>query len=73
MGTHLRLTLATLLLMLASGICFAQDAKTIAAERDFQRYDGNKRLRTEPNTYPQLTLKHGKNREGVIEARFSKR
>jgi len=31
-----------------------------------------KRLRTEPATYPQLTLKHGKNREGVIEARFSR-
>ena len=41
MGTHLRLTLATLLLMLASGVCLAQDAKTTAAERDFQRFDGN--------------------------------
>ena len=41
MGAHLKLTLATLLLVLAAGICFAQDAKTTAAERDFQRFDGN--------------------------------
>jgi adenylate cyclase class 2 len=46
------------------------------AEQDIRRIEKElaiKRLRTEPNTYPQLTLKHGKNQEGVIEARFSKR
>ncbi|HKB67286.1 MAG TPA: class IV adenylate cyclase [Pyrinomonadaceae bacterium] len=46
------------------------------AEHDIRRIESElaiKRLRTEPSTYPQLTLKHGKNREGVIEARFSKR
>jgi predicted adenylyl cyclase CyaB len=31
-----------------------------------------KRLRSEPATYPQLTLKHGTDYGGVIEARFSK-
>jgi hypothetical protein len=41
MRNHLRLTLSTLLLMLAAGICLAQDARTIAAEQDFQRFDGN--------------------------------
>lgn len=41
--------------------------------RNIERELAIKRLRTEPATYPQLTLKHGKNREGVIEARFSKR
>lgn len=29
-----------------------------------------KRLRAEPATYPQLTLKKGTNRDGIIEARF---
>ena len=46
------------------------------AEQDIRNIESKlaiKRLRTEPDTYPQLTLKHGKNREGVIEARFSKR
>jgi adenylate cyclase class 2 len=32
-----------------------------------------KRLRTEPATYPQLTLKHGIDYGGVIEARFRKK
>ncbi|MGH9875685.1 MAG: class IV adenylate cyclase [Pyrinomonadaceae bacterium] len=41
--------------------------------RDIESKLAIKRLRTEPATYPQLTLKHGKNREGMIEARFSKR
>ena len=43
------------------------------AEQDIRNIESElaiKRLRTEPATYPQLTLKHGKNREGVIEARF---
>ena len=46
------------------------------AEQDIRNIESElaiKRLRTEPATYPQLTLKHGKDREGVIEARFSKR
>src|SRR6185295_12267217 len=46
------------------------------AEHDIRRIESElaiKRLRTEPKTYPQLTLKHGKNLEGVIEARFSKK
>jgi adenylate cyclase class 2 len=46
------------------------------AEQDIRNIESKlaiKRLRTEPNSYPQLTLKHGKNRDGVIEARFSKR
>ena len=45
------------------------------AEQDIRRIEtelGIKRLRTEPNTYPQLTLKHGKHHDGVIEARFSR-
>src|SRR6185503_14420804 len=29
-----------------------------------------KRLRAESATYPQLTMQHGKNQDGVIEARF---
>src|SRR6185369_15651450 len=41
MGSQLRLTISTLLLVLAFGVCLAQDAKTSAAERDFQRFDGN--------------------------------
>jgi adenylate cyclase, class 2 len=32
-----------------------------------------KRLRSELATYPQLTLKHGKQRDGVVEARFPKK
>src|SRR6266508_2642233 len=43
------------------------------AEQDIRKIENElaiKGLRTELNTYPQLTLKHGKNREGVIEARF---
>lgn len=31
-----------------------------------------KRLRAEPATYPKLTLKHGKDCDGVIESRFRK-
>lgn len=45
------------------------------AEQDIRRIESElaiKRLRTEPSTYPQLTLKHGKNHEGVIEARFTR-
>ena len=30
-----------------------------------------KGLRTEHATYPQLTLKHGKNSDGIVEARFT--
>jgi|SRR6185437_9924919 len=41
MGAHLKLNLAAVLIMLAAGICCAQDAETAAAERDFQRFDGN--------------------------------
>ncbi len=32
-----------------------------------------KRLRTESATYPQLTLTHGKKRDGIVEARFRQR
>jgi len=32
-----------------------------------------KRLRTEMATYPQLTLKHGTDCDGVVEARFPDR
>jgi tRNA_anti-like len=42
MEKRFRLALETLLLILAlAGISSAQDAKTIAAERDFQRFDSN--------------------------------
>lgn len=42
MGKRIRITLPTLLLMLAlASMCSAQNAKTSAAERDFQRFDGN--------------------------------
>ena len=43
------------------------------AEQEIRRIETEltiKGLRTEPDTYPQLTLKHGRNHEGVIEARF---
>ena len=40
--------------------------------RDIESKLAIKRLRTEPATYPQLALKHGKNHDGLIEARFSK-
>jgi len=43
------------------------------AEQEIRRIESEltiKGLRTEPDTYPQLTLKHGRNHEGVIEARF---
>jgi adenylate cyclase class 2 len=43
----------------------AQDIRRIESELAI------KRLRTEPNTYPQLTLKYGTNHDGVIEARFN--
>jgi adenylate cyclase class 2 len=39
--------------------------------RDVESKLGIKRLRTEMNTYPQLTLKHGTDCGGVIEARFT--
>lgn len=32
-----------------------------------------KRLRTEAASYPRLTLKHGTNRDGVVESRFRKK
>ncbi|HEV7683545.1 MAG TPA: class IV adenylate cyclase [Pyrinomonadaceae bacterium] len=38
--------------------------------RDIESKLAIKRLRTEPATYPQLTAKKGKNRDGVIESRF---
>ena len=38
--------------------------------RDIESKLAVKRLRTEPATYPQLTLKHGIDYDGVIEARF---
>jgi adenylate cyclase class 2 len=38
--------------------------------RDIESRLAIKRLRTEPATYPQLTAKKGKNRDGVIESRF---
>lgn len=42
MAKLVRLTTPTVLLMLAlAGICLAQDSRTSAAERDFQRFDGN--------------------------------
>jgi adenylate cyclase class 2 len=40
--------------------------------RDIESKLAIKRLRTEPATYPKLTLKHGKDYDGVIEARFKK-
>lgn len=41
--------------------------------RDIESKLAIKRLRTEAATYPQLTLKHGKDYGGVIEARFPER
>ena len=38
--------------------------------RDIESKLGMKRLRTEPATYPQLTLKHGTDCDGVTESRF---
>lgn len=38
--------------------------------RDVESKLAIKRLRTEHATYPQLTLKHGKDHDGVIESRF---
>lgn len=38
--------------------------------RDVESKLGIKRLRTEPATYPQLSLKHGIDHGGVIESRF---
>jgi adenylate cyclase class 2 len=38
--------------------------------RDIESKLAIKRLRSEPDTYPQLTVKKGRNRDGVIEARF---
>jgi len=39
--------------------------------RDVESKLAIKRLRTEMNTYPQLTRKHGRDCDGVIEARFA--
>ncbi|MEP6819655.1 MAG: class IV adenylate cyclase [bacterium] len=41
--------------------------------RDIESKLAIKRLRSEPATYPQLTAQKGKNRDGVIEARFPAR
>ncbi len=41
-----------------------------ASIRDVESKLAIKRLRTEHATYPQLTLKHGKDYDGVIESRF---
>jgi adenylate cyclase class 2 len=41
--------------------------------RDIESKLAIKRLRAEPATYPKLTLKHGKDYDGVIEARFTKK
>jgi adenylate cyclase class 2 len=41
--------------------------------RDIESKLAIKHLRTEPATYPQLALKHGKHHDGLIEARFLKR
>ncbi len=40
--------------------------------RDVESKLAIKRLRAEPATYPKLTLKHGKDYDGVIESRFRK-
>jgi hypothetical protein len=39
--------------------------------RDVESKLAIKRLRSETATYPQLSLKHGKDSGGVIESRFS--
>lgn len=39
--------------------------------RDIESKLAIKRLRTEPATYPQLVLKHGTDRGGIVESRFS--
>ena len=39
--------------------------------RDVERQLAIKRLRTETSTYPQLSLKHGTDYDGVIESRFA--
>jgi len=41
--------------------------------RDIESKLAIKRLRAEPATYPQLTLKHGTDYDGVIESRFPKK
>jgi adenylate cyclase class 2 len=41
--------------------------------RDLESKLAIKRLRTEPPTYPQLTLQHGTQLDGIIEARFTER
>jgi predicted adenylyl cyclase CyaB len=41
--------------------------------RDVESILATKGLRTEPATYPQLTLKHGKNRDGVIKSCLPKK
>ncbi len=40
--------------------------------RDIENKLAIKSLRTEPATYPQLTARNGRNRDGVIESRFPK-
>ena len=45
-------------------------------EKDIRAIEADlaiKRLRSETATYPQLTIKHGNNRDGVIEACFEER
>ena len=49
---------------------FMEIEGTEADIRDIESKLAIKRLRTESATYPKLTLKHGKDYEGVIESRF---
>jgi len=49
---------------------FMEIEGTEASIRDVESKLAIKRLRAEPATYPKLTLKHGKECDGVIEARF---
>ena len=51
---------------------FMEIEGTEQAIRDVESKLAIKRLRTEMATYPQLTLKHGTDSDGVIEARFKK-
>lgn len=49
---------------------FMEIEGTEASIRDVESKLAIKRLRAEPATYPRLTLKHGKDCDGVIESRF---
>lgn len=49
---------------------FMEIEGTEASIRDVESKLAIKRLRAEPATYPKLTRKHGKDCDGVIEARF---